>query len=205
MADTAATRSAALALADERTLMRQGHQFLDEKRMLLAAELLRGLRAHQAQEAALLADVQAAAAALRAALQRHGLQGLQAYPAAVLEPAAPTPTRDTFLGVARLQAAYAPQASLDEARALDASPEAQAAAQAFAALLGPLAALAASAGNLVRLAAEYRRTERRARALENVLLPEVQRALGAILEHLELGEQEEAVRIRQAARPRHGA
>lgn len=204
MADTAATRSAALALADERSLMRQGHQFLDEKRMLLAAELLRGLRAHQAQEAALLAGLQAAAAALRAALQRHGLQGLQAYPAALLDPAAPTLTRDTFLGVARLQAAYAPQASLDEMRALDASPEAQAAAQAGAALLGPLAALAASAGNLVRLAAEYRRTERRARALENVLLPEVQQALAAILEHLELGEQEEAVRIRQAARQRPG-
>lgn len=204
MADTAATRSAALALADERTLMRQGHQFLDEKRMLLAAELLRGLRAHQAQEAALLAGVQAAAAALRAALHRHGLQGLQAYPAAVLDPVAPAPTRDSFLGVARLQVAYAPQAGLDEMRALDASPEAQAAAQACAALLGPLAVLAASAGNLVRLAAEFRRTERRAKALENVLLPEVQHALAAILDHLELGEQEEAVRIRQAAR-RHPA
>jgi V/A-type H+-transporting ATPase subunit D len=200
MADTAATRSAALALADERTLMRQGHQFLDEKRMLLAAELLRGLRAHQAQEAVLLADVRSAAATLRAALQRHGLQGLQAYPAAVLEPAAPTLKRDAFLGVARLQAAYAPRARLDASRAVDASPEAQAAANAFAALLGPLAALAASAGSLLRLAAEYRRTERRARALENVLLPEVQRALAAIDELLEQGEQEEAVRIRQAAR-----
>lgn len=200
MADTAATRSAALALADERTLMRQGHQFLDEKRMLLAAELLRGLRAHQAQEAALLVDVQAAAAALRAALQRHGLQGLQAYPAARLEPAAPTVTREAFLGVLRLRADFVPQAQLGASRALDASPEAQAAAQAFAALLGALAAQAASAGNLVRLAAEYRRTERRARALENVLLPEVQHALAAILELLEQGEQEEAVRIRQAAR-----
>ena len=58
---------------------------------------------------------------------------------------------------------------------------------------------AASAGNLERLAAEYRRTERRARALENVLLPEIERALRTTEEHLEQADREEAVRIRTAA------
>ena len=38
-------------------------------------------------------------------------------------------------------------------------------------------------------------------ALENVLLPEIERALKAIDEHLELADQEEAVRIRLAAHP----
>jgi V/A-type H+-transporting ATPase subunit D len=41
------TRSAALELADEHRLMRQGYEFLDEKRMLLATEILRQLRAYQ--------------------------------------------------------------------------------------------------------------------------------------------------------------
>ena len=76
---------------------------------------------------------------------------------------------------------------------------------AFAGLLAPLAALAVSAGNLERLASEYRRTERRALALENVLLPEVAQALGRIDEQLTLADQEEAVRIRQAARTQTGS
>ena len=41
MAEIVPTRSAALELADERDLMRQGYRFLDEKRVLLASEMLR--------------------------------------------------------------------------------------------------------------------------------------------------------------------
>ncbi len=70
------------------------------------------------------------------------------------------------------------------------------------ALLALLAPLAAGRNNLERLAAEYRRTERRARALENVLLPEIDRSLATIEEQLELADQEEALRIRMAGRRR---
>jgi vacuolar-type H+-ATPase subunit D/Vma8 len=41
MREVLPTRSAAMELADERKLMRQGYEFLDEKRMLLATEMLR--------------------------------------------------------------------------------------------------------------------------------------------------------------------
>jgi V/A-type H+/Na+-transporting ATPase subunit D len=203
MAERPATRSTALALADERALMRQGYQFLDEKRMLLAAEMLRRLDAHRALDAAFVASLQAAAAALRTALQRHGRAGLRAQPAATA-PAAPALARTVFLGLPLLAVAAdaAPTGSLAEA--VDPSPESRACAAAFAALLTPLAALGASAGNLERLGVEYRRTERRARALENVLLPEIEQALKAIDEHLALADQEEAVRIRRAGRPDRG-
>ena len=202
MAETAATRSAALALADERALMRQGYQFLDEKRMLLAAGMLRTLADHRALEARLVEQLHDAGAALRGALQRHGLAGLQAYPPFAVTPAAPALTRTQLLGVAQVAAAFDPRVVDAEDSAVDASPEARACRDAFVALLAPLALLGASAGNLERLAAEYRRTERRARALENVLLPEVERALKAIDEHLELADQEEAVRTRLAGRRR---
>ena len=43
---------------------------------------------------------------------------------------------------------------------------------------------------------EYRRTERRVRALENVVLPEIRRDLAAMEEHLDLNEQEEVIRVR---------
>jgi len=215
MAEAAATRSAALALADERALMRQGHQFLDEKRMLLAGALLRALREHDALDAELQAAADAAGAAWRRALQRHGQAGLDAYPPA-RPPDGPRTVRSSFLGVAQLAVAQAAAEGADgmgdgmgdgmasgmaEApAALDASPEAVACAAAFRALLPPLARLAACRGNLERLAAELRRTQRRARALENVLLPEVEARLAAVEAQLELADQEEAVRIRLAAR-----
>jgi V/A-type H+/Na+-transporting ATPase subunit D len=217
MAELPATRANALALGDEQALMRQGFTFLDEKRMLLAAETLRRLEEHRVQEAALVDALRAAADALRAALQRHGRAGLAAQPATPPH-YPPDPVRSCFLGVTlwAVGPASAAQDAQDAQSAQDAhdtppalpetdpgadpSPEARACRTAFAALLGPLAALAASAGNLERLGAEYRRTERRALALENVLLPEVTQALAAIDEHLTLADQEEAVRIRQAAR-----
>lgn len=203
MADTAvATKSVALALADERALMRQGYQFLDEKRMLLAAEMLRGLKQHESLSAELQPALRAAQAALKQALQRHGLQGLCAYPPAGLAAATPELSRGRFLGVGTVAVAFNPQADPHPDAALDASPEARACAQAYRALLAPLAQLAACAGNLERLAAEYRRTERRAKALENVLLPEIESALATIEDRLELGDQEEAVRIRLAGRRR---
>jgi V/A-type H+-transporting ATPase subunit D len=198
MPEVAATRSAALALADERTLMRQGYRFLDEKRVLIATELLHRLRGYEALERELRACMVAAHAALRGALQRHGLEGLFVYP-----PAGPAmarqPGRALFLGVALLDVqARAPAQPAGE-DAVDPSPEARRCAAAFAALLELAERLAACTGNLERLANEYRRTERRARALENVLLPEVERALATVQEQLDLADLEEVVRTRLAA------
>lgn len=199
MAETAVTKSAALALADERALMRQGYQFLDEKRMLVAAELLRALDRHRALEATLLEAARKAAVALRDALQRHGFEMLQAYPPGFALEAPPTTSRRLFLGVPLHVPSAAPGLRKLDDEAIDASPETQHCAAAFAALLEPLAQQAATAASLERLAAEYRRTERRARALENVLLPEVEAALKAVEEQLALADQEEGVRIRMAA------
>jgi V/A-type H+/Na+-transporting ATPase subunit D len=198
VAEILTTRSAALALADERALMRQGYQFLDEKRMLLAAEMLRALARHQALEDQLRERLLHAQQTLRQALQRHGLDGLQAYPPTAAPRAEPRLARSRFLGVPLLAAELEAQAPSDDGAALDASPEALACAQAFAALLGPLAALAAAGGNLERLGSEYSRSQRRARALENVLLPEIEASLKTIEEHLERADQEDALRVRMA-------
>lgn len=201
MPEAVATRSAALALRDERRLMRQGYEFLDEKRMLLASEMLRGLSQHEDLSAQLVQTMGAAQAALRRAIQRHGIEGLQAYPPPATPADAPRTARSLFLGVPLLTAGFeAPTRA--EPPAVDASPEAQACRQRFVALLALLAPLAALSNNLERLALEYRRTERRARALENVLLPEIDHALAAIEDQLELADQEEALRIRMAGRRR---
>ena len=69
-------------------------------------------------------------------------------------------------------------------------------AAAFLELLEAAAPLAAITANLERLMGEYRRTERRVRALENVVLPEIREDLAAMEEHLDLNEQEEVIRVR---------
>jgi V/A-type H+-transporting ATPase subunit D len=60
--------------------------------------------------------------------------------------------------------------------------------------------MAAQSGNLRRLAGEYRRTQKRAQALENVLLPEIRERLKQINEHLETFDLEEAIRARTVGR-----
>jgi len=76
------------------------------------------------------------------------------------------------------------------------SPEAEACREAYAAVTGLAARLAAVSGNLERLHREYRRTVRRVRALQDVLLPEVDRTIYEIETSLEELEQDEAVWLR---------
>ena len=52
MREVTPTRSVALELADERRLMRQGYEFLDEKRMLLATRCCASCGPDQAQSKA---------------------------------------------------------------------------------------------------------------------------------------------------------
>jgi V/A-type H+-transporting ATPase subunit D len=55
--------------------------------------------------------------------------------------------------------------------------------------------LAEQVANLERLIGEYQRTERRVRALENVILPEIRSDLAMMEEHLDLNDQEEVIRV----------
>lgn len=203
MAEFTPTRSLAIALQDERRTMREGYAFLDEKCLLLAGEMLRQVRQWQARRRAWRADWTQALAELRAAIARHGLHGLQLYPAGPLTAALVT-SRRTLLGVtmqsAPLQSAPgAPStAAASLAAALAPSPEADACRQSFSRLLPQLIEMAALSGNLARLYAEYRRTVRRVRALQDVLLPEIERTLSEIETSLEELEQDEAAMLRRA-------
>jgi V/A-type H+-transporting ATPase subunit D len=64
-------------------------------------------------------------------------------------------------------------------------------------LLTQVAALAALAGNLERLSIEYQRSVRRARALQDVILPELDRSITDIEGRLEELEQEDAIWMRR--------
>jgi V/A-type H+/Na+-transporting ATPase subunit D len=200
MREVAPTRAGALELADERRLMRQGYELLDETRMLLANEMLRQLREHEAHSRALEAALRASAQALAAAIERHGLDTLQVFPMPLQPPAGPQLRKSTFLGVQLLGVAGHGAAAGGAPPALDPSPEAEACRTSFARLLQAAIEVGVAAGNLQRLSCAYRRIDRRAKALENVLIPEVEEAIHRVGEQLETTDREDTIRARRWAR-----
>lgn len=192
----APTRSAVLELKAERVVVGEAYDFLDEKRLLLAAELLRQLADYDRLRQKLEQLRQQAVSALLHAVAQHGLQGLSVYPAAAIETAQFDTATRNFMGVmladTRLQL---PDDSSPDTAASPSS-EARACQWVFRKLLVVSSELAGVSGNLYRLLAEYRLTERRARALENVILPEIEQTLHIMTSHLEELEFEDAVRVR---------
>jgi V/A-type H+-transporting ATPase subunit D len=195
MAELTPTRSALLELQEERRAMREGYAFLDEKRLLLAAEIIRQIQSYEQAAQGFDKLYRDACQALQGAVLRHGLEGLQCYPAGDLATAALDVKRHQLLGVALQDAA------LEEGRdgrdeptmPANPSPEANACRDLFAQVVRQAAALAALAGNLERLRQEYVRTERRTRALEDVLIPELEQDLGSLETRLDEAEREELI------------
>jgi V/A-type H+-transporting ATPase subunit D len=195
MPDLTPTRAAVLELQDERRAMREGHAFLDEKCLLLAAEMLAQLRLHAQHREAFDAAFRGARNALRAAIARHGLEGLQVYPVPDEVPGTLAREPRSLLGVA-LQSVRWDTVPAAAAPTVARSPEAEDCRCAFAALFVCAAHLAALSGNLLRLSREYDRSVRRARALHDVLLPELEASVRDMEARLEEIEQEDALRVR---------
>jgi V/A-type H+-transporting ATPase subunit D len=191
------TRAAFLELKEEQTLVKDGYNLLDEKRILLAQEIRRQLARLRELRAQSRRHEEPAIRALRAALAVHGLDELSVYPSLPAGEEPMTIKRHRLLGLelveARLQEGPAPGPE----PAATPSAEAHACALAFRSWRGVLVEMAAAEANLRRLVREYIRTHRRAEALENVLLPEIKATLQMIDDQLESQDQEEAARLRQ--------
>jgi V/A-type H+-transporting ATPase subunit D len=196
MREVIPTHSALLELKEERTSMEEGYRFLDEKRLVLAAELVKALSDYQTLSARYAAALDSARAALVAAIERHGLEGLGVYPPLTLPDAVLEIRSRSVLGVQVMAAHLEPGEPAEGWAAPYPSPEARAAREAFLALWPLAAELAAVAGNLERLREDYQRTARRARALEDVLLPEIDETLSALSLVLEDLDREDALRVR---------
>jgi V/A-type H+-transporting ATPase subunit D len=193
---TVPTRAAVLELKTERSVVGEAYDFLDEKRLLLAAELLRQLADYERLRQELEELRQQAVSALAQAVALHGLQGLSVYPATVLETVRFETESRNFMGVNLTDTRLQLEGDHAAVTAACPSSEAYACQQAFRKLLEVSSRLAGISGSLYRLLKEYRLTERRARALENVILPEIEQKLGTMTSHLEELEFEDLVRVR---------
>ena len=195
-----ATRVAFLELKDERRLIQEGYELLDEKRVLLATEIMRQLRHYAALQDELRRLGAQALETLEGAVGMHGLDKLTVEPKLDLGPAQLVLHEQSFLGLRLVEAALEERGPPPDQAHRPSTPEARSCAAAFRSLVLRHAELAACAASLRRLIREYVRTERRARALENVVLPEIDETLRFIEEQLDAVDQEEAVRVRNAAR-----
>lgn len=202
MADQArtltASRSAFLELQEELRLVNDGYEFLDEKRILLATEMLRQRDAYRAENEKFLKLCETAAATLLEAAVEQGLDGLQVHPAAEMSKARVDTETRPYVGQTMVEARFDPGEATMPGTAGKLSPKIRACSDGFRQLLSAGAPLAARAANLQRLMHEYRRTERRVRALDHVVLPEIRSDLATMAEHLDLNDQEEVLRVRSA-------
>jgi V/A-type H+-transporting ATPase subunit D len=193
----ATTRAAVLELMNEQVVVKEAYVFLDEKRLLLASELLRQLAIFQ-QVQSELDEIQARARkAMRAALMHHGLNGLQVYPATSLDGADFRQQTCNFMGVKLVETELNTD-NVTTTHALPSNPSsaAELCSYLFREMVVKNARLSGVSGNLYRLLEEYRLTERRARALENVILPEIEQSLRDMSAHLEELDLEDAIRVR---------
>jgi V/A-type H+-transporting ATPase subunit D len=198
--EQAPTRAAVLALKEERTVVGEAYDFLDEKRLLLAAELLKQLDVFERLQGEINTLYATVRQRLVAAVERHGLQGLSVYPPASLEGVSLSSRERNFMGVILTETELVDAPGEQRERpACNPSAEAEACRALFREILRQSAVLAGVSGSLYRLLAEYRLTERRARALENVILPEIEQALNEMTTHLEELDLEDAIRVRYQA------
>jgi V/A-type H+-transporting ATPase subunit D len=193
----APTQAAVLELRSEQEVVREAYVFLDEKRLLLASELLRQLRLYQQLSSELDAFHESARDAMQAAVMHHGLNGLQVYPAKSFEDAEFRQDTRNFMGVELIETELIMENAADRVT-LPSNPSAKAenCSRLFCDILMKSAVLAGISGNLYRLLAEYRITERRSRALENIILPEIELSLREMSTHLEELDLEDAIRVR---------
>ena len=186
------SRSAFLGLRDEEHLVQTGYQFLDEKRVQLAAEILQQREEYRAAREIFAARCERAVETLLEAAATLGVDALQVLPPASFDARLSVDSRP-FVGLSLVSA------ELGIGELADVGPEQEGPAgdciDAFGAVLAAGVPLAAVVANLERLMHEYQRTERRVRALENVILPEIRSDLATMEEHLDLNDQEEVIRV----------
>lgn len=198
--EISASRSALLELRRERELIEQGHRFLDEKRIQLARELLHRLDAWKGLLNDLDTAESEAAQIFADAVAAYGILDIASHPGAEISDTAPKASELRFLGLNLPTitldlnlAGRARQPAVDRPLLDDVGQRYTRIAEIAATGAGMLTAM-------FRLDAEYKRTERSVRALENVVMPEVREQEKATEEVLAEREQEEAVRVRLFAR-----
>lgn len=189
--DLIPSRAALLQLRDEKDLMQEGHAFLDEKRALVAAEIVNQLKQYVSLQRTLETQWKRARNSLSQSIREHGFEPLGVANAPHEVDANLTTQTRSLLGVRLLETQLSEASNTGNTPAdhLDGSRNS------FTDAIKTSVELATCTSNLLRLYDDYEKTERRTRALEDVLIPELGSDIRQLQEQLETLEMEEAVRF----------
>jgi len=186
----APTRTNLLALREELSLARLGRELLDQKRKILANELL--ALVDQGAELERKADESLAKAwrLLEDAALSDGVLEVSILAGAVNADAGIELGRRSVMGVPLpvVRTSFTERGPYYSP--LDASYRVDAAAAAFREVLSMMGRLAELRVSILRLAAEVRRTARKANALEKIAVPELETAVRRIADRLEENERD---------------
>lgn len=198
------SRITLLELKDERRLVEEGFELLDEKRMLLAARIRHELDRYRRLRREFDARYDHIRDKFATALAQHGLEEIDCMPTAACSESRLALVPERFLNLELVAVDVAAGACALEPAPVTPAPLIEELAHLEHQALECGARLAASEASLKRLLREYTRTERRARALENILLPEVRATERYVAEQLDGVDQEDAVRVRHGRSTRPG-
>lgn len=198
------SKTALLERREELRLVSEGKSVLEERRDILARELLELIHETETLAAAYEKQHTVAWRALQYAILRYGGSGLTGV---ATRPGLPEPGWQLVnrVGVPWLTAANPPDSP---ARAMDKGwyflPELQRAMSAFHELQVISLSLAQAENNLRRLSQAFKSVQQRVNALEHIILPETRRAIKFIEEGLEQIDREQMASVlwlkRQAER-----
>jgi len=195
------SKAVLLEKREERDLVQQARTILEEQRDLLAHRMIALVRELEELGPEANARWLEARRALRGAVMRHGLNGLRAFgrsPEALPDGAW---TRERVLGVWWVeQQAGPPLQPPGMPQGWDASLELAQATVALQRLVELFSRIAVRRNNLERLTAAFERTQRRVRALEHIVVPELTSAIREIEQVLDEAERENLFRSRHARR-----
>lgn len=190
------SKSVLLERREERELVTQAWGVLDEQRDLLAHQLLVLIHAAEALEVRLAEHFTAARHAIRAAVMRHGSNGIRRWARMGTALEAPRWQVRRLFGTRLVEengeTAAEPAPTLPDSPEI--SLELERAVLRFHRLLWESGRLAIVYNNLARVADTFRRAQRRVNALEHIVLPELEQAIRRIESFLEEAERENLVR-----------
>jgi len=198
VANVEPSKAALLEKRDERELVEQAHTILEEQRDLLAHRMIALVRELEELEPRLQELHLEARRTLRGAVMRHGLGGLRTY---ARSPSMPDPaawSRQRMLGVWWVTGPDEVLAPVPQLHGWDVSLELVQAGVVLRLYVELLARIAVRRNNLARLTRAFERTQRRVRALEHIVVPELAATIREIEQVLDETERENLFRSRHA-------
>lgn len=185
------TKADLLELHEELHVVKEGYEFLDEKRFLLASEIRKLMQQYKEAEFSYEKELESAHKDFSRLESAYGLEYLQ------VEDIKPSQfdyeiDKRNFLGVKLEKLSCNIQAGRRDHLSLSIKQ--------MAGNMESIIKLAIRLGNMARqlrlLTDDYTLTQRRARALENIIIPEINQNIKRVNDALEELDMEEAIRVR---------